>query len=489
MDKDTSEGGIGMTRGKVLDALHAIYTENMWVDTLTYEKAVEKILHEDIDGDKLFESFHSAADGLRKRFERPLKRGLDWAPYYACLKHVFLAASQDEIVIAPRYSCQRLTGCFRVEIASLYNYCFAIGDNYEPFTAVVSANNNQIAIPYFFEAEDQYLVKVFIRLADNSEILLLSTSVYAVDQDLYSLNYYKADFHMHTTYSDGIEEPQITAADARRSGMDIIAITDHNQIRGSMKARKLMKEAGANMTVILGEEYSLEYSPMHILSYGLDEEVDRRYLMRWIENSDEIKKYANDDVRCDPVAYACTQVLLEKVHELGGISILAHPYWKPPITTGGRIDTPEQLFLDLSKRRQFDGVELVSGSPYGNCSTSALQHLLVREMLGSVDGIPVIGITDSHTHSIDPISGKHFTVVFARTRNEADVLDALRAGRCVAVEQNDKDSVVYGTLRYSKFAYFLLSNYFPARDRIAEREGLQLLESYMNPDVLDSLAH
>lgn len=479
-----------MNQSEALAFLHSQYAENMWMSTRWYEEAtkriIEKTTREEIDEEQLRNAIQSASTEQKEQFERPFRRGYQFSHYYSCPKCVFLAGSQDDIVIVPRYSCQRLTGSFRVEISSLYNYEYVVGEQYKPFTAEVTAENNRIVIPYYFDTEDQYFVKVFIKLSDNSEAVMLSTCIYTIDQDIYSLNYYKADFHMHTTYSDGYEEPELTAFDARRVGMDIIAITDHNHIEGSIKARKIINETGSNMTVILGEEYSLEYSPMHILSYGLETGIDRRYLTRQIENSDEVAKYASDSIQCDSIAYACTQALLEKVHELGGISVLAHPYWKPPIRANGRLDTPEQLFLDLSKRRNFDGVELVSGSPYGNCSTSALQHHLVREMVGDLDGIPVIGITDTHTHSIDPISGKHFTVVFAKTMCEQDVLSALRKGLCVAVETNDTDSIVYGTLRLSKFTHFLLSYYFPTRDMIAELEGLQLLKRLVNLEIVNS---
>lgn len=80
--------------------------------------------------------------------------------------------------------------------------------------------------------------------------------------------FYKADFHMHTTYSDGYEPPEFVAVSARECGMDIIAVTEHNGFYGSVATRDKVLEMGLDMTVILGEEYSLEYSPMHILALG-----------------------------------------------------------------------------------------------------------------------------------------------------------------------------------------------------------------------------
>ena len=475
-----------MATESAYERLQSLYDGHMWIDTFSYEKAEERIESDNLDADGVSDLFNQNSKTLIASFERDIKRASNWMPYYACLKKVFLAGSSDDIVLAPRYAHQRLTGTYRAEISSYYDYEYKVGIQYAPYSAIIEASNNRITIPYSFGSEDKYTVRVFMILSNGDETPFLTTAVYAVAEDLYHLKYYKADLHMHTIYSDGLEEPQLTAAYARASGMDVIAITDHNHIEGSIKGRKVIAETEANMTVILGEEYALEYSPMHILSYGLEKPIDRVYLKRWIENSPELDKFIHDDIVSDPLAYACTQLLLEKVHDLGGITILAHPYWKPPASMGGRVDTPERLFRDLAKRRQFDGVELVSGSPIGQYSGSISQHLLEREMMGDFEGIPVIGITDSHRYTVDPISGKHFTVLFARSRSEEDVLTALQKGNCVAVEKTEGDSLVYGTLRYVKFAYFLLEHYFPIRDQIARKEGIQLLMDQMNPDIIES---
>ena len=77
---------------------------------------------------------------------------------------------------------------------------------------------------------------------------------------------------------------------------------------------------------------------------------------------------------------------------MGGVSILAHPYWKPIFMNGYRMDTPENLFVELGKDRRFTGLELVSGSPQGEWNVSALQASLAREMLGGKFDVPVIMI-------------------------------------------------------------------------------------------------
>ena len=48
-------------------------------------------------------------------------------------------------------------------------------------------------------------------------------------------NCYKADFHVHTTYSDGSVNPGGRVIEAWYDGLDIIAITDHLESHGGVK--------------------------------------------------------------------------------------------------------------------------------------------------------------------------------------------------------------------------------------------------------------
>lgn len=62
--------------------------------------------------------------------------------------------------------------------------------------------------------------------------------------------------------------------------------------------------------------------------------------------------------------------------------------------------------------------------------------------------------------------GKHFTIVFAKSKSKEHVLGALRDGFTVAVEP-----LCHGRRRFVKFAEFLLKNYFPSRDLVARKEA------------------
>ena len=65
-------------------------------------------------------------------------------------------------------------------------------------------------------------IRLYNKAVDRTEIILPEIKGY---------NAYKADFHVHTIYSDGEVTPRERIREACYDGLDIIAITDHLEIR------------------------------------------------------------------------------------------------------------------------------------------------------------------------------------------------------------------------------------------------------------------
>ena len=81
--------------------------------------------------------------------------------------------------------------------------------------------------------------------------------------------FYKADFHIHTSYSpDSFMSPHTLVEAAVRSGMSCLAITDHNTIRGALEVKQI-----ASFNVIIGEEISS--ADGEIIGLFLKEEIPR----------------------------------------------------------------------------------------------------------------------------------------------------------------------------------------------------------------------
>ena len=460
---------------KVIKEINELFDKNMWVTD--YHRDLLMARKGELSIEKLNQIVENSAKYEKEKFKNIFGRMGNKIEYYNIPVQIFKINCESIIEINCKYKFQKLVGKYKVVISPYYDYEYKTRESFAPYVSEIYAKDNRICIPYSFNHEDMYIVNVSY-IMDEQELLLLTTNVYALGEDLFDLNYYKADFHMHTTFSDGYEPPELVVTSARECGMDIIAVTDHNNFNGSVIAKEQVEKLELDMTVILGEEYSLEYSPMHILALGTKSAIDRKFLTKHVLDMEETKRIIekNSNLSCDIDAYACTQVLLEQVKTMGGISILAHPYWKPIYQDGSRIDTPESLYIELGKDKRFDGIEVVSGSRECEFHVSNLQFALFQKILNGQYNVPIIGITDAHYYSTDPICGTHYTVIFSKNKESENVLESLKSGLCVAIECIDGKPLCFGELRLIKYAEFLINFIFPQRDKIAKLDAMRAKE-------------
>jgi len=102
------------------------------------------------------------------------------------------------------------------------------------------------------------------------------------------------DFHIHSKYSfDSIMSPKKIIKTAVKKNIDLIAITDHNTIKGGVEVKKA---SGDNIKVIVGAEIKTDIGD--IIGFNLNNEIKS---INWEEVLDQIKAQ-------------------------GGLSMLPHPY-------------------------------------------------------------------------------------------------------------------------------------------------------------------
>ncbi len=88
-----------------------------------------------------------------------------------------------------------------------------------------------------------------------------------------------ADLHTHTTHSDGTRSPREVIDVARAHGIEIVSISDHDNLAAFFEIKMYAESAG--VTLIPGVELSCAYSgvDVHILAYAFDafdERIDER---------------------------------------------------------------------------------------------------------------------------------------------------------------------------------------------------------------------
>lgn len=80
------------------------------------------------------------------------------------------------------------------------------------------------------------------------------------------------DLHCHSTVSDGLLTPTQLIEHAAARGVDVLALTDHDDVGGLAEARAMAAER--NITLINGVEISVDWrgQTLHIIGLGIDPE-------------------------------------------------------------------------------------------------------------------------------------------------------------------------------------------------------------------------
>jgi predicted metal-dependent phosphoesterase TrpH len=79
-----------------------------------------------------------------------------------------------------------------------------------------------------------------------------------------------ADLHCHSKVSDGTLEPEALAARAKANGVELWALTDHDELGGQQRARAAARAAG--LPYLTGTEISVTFADVtvHIVGLGFD---------------------------------------------------------------------------------------------------------------------------------------------------------------------------------------------------------------------------
>jgi len=84
-----------------------------------------------------------------------------------------------------------------------------------------------------------------------------------------------ADLHCHSTVSDGTLEPEALAARAKANGVELWALTDHDELGGQRRAQAAAHASG--LPYLNGVEISVTFldTTVHIVGLGIDSEDER----------------------------------------------------------------------------------------------------------------------------------------------------------------------------------------------------------------------
>jgi hypothetical protein len=168
----------------------------------------------------------------------------------------------------------------------------------------------------------------------------------------------RADLQLHSDLGDGLSSIEEILDSAERASLDVIALTDHDDIRGAFALRELAVRRSSPVEIVPGVEVTTRSG--HLLAL-------------WIE--DEIPMFCS-------LAGALT-----RIHRAGGIAIVPHPLSYLTFSIGeGAL---RQLVAYGDDARMVDGIEVRNPSYAGRVRASRAAwlntHVLRIAETGSSD--------------------------------------------------------------------------------------------------------
>ena len=206
----------------------------------------------------------------------------------------------------------------------------------------------------------------------------------------------KYDFHIHSRYSRDSETPLKDILRAAKSkGLSGIAICDHDEVKGGLKALELVKENPkkyGDLLIIPGTEVST--SKGHVLVLGISEKIP---------------------------SFMTPEETTDWAHDLNALSIIAHPYRKAAHGIG---------YLEGTGA---DAAETFNSK----CITNGANKRAVKE--ANRLGMPQTGGSDAHTAEL---VGRGYTLIDAEENTKESVFNAVLRGKTIPCGEKTPKTIV-----------------------------------------------
>jgi len=216
----------------------------------------------------------------------------------------------------------------------------------------------------------------------------------------------KFDLHIHTDRSDGKDSLRQMLKTAKRRGLDVVAVTDHN-IPNSFNTKRASEKYG--IYVIPGCELSLLSG--HLLILGMDPKLIEK----------ELKKHHIKGKTCSVIVRKeTTRKMLKYFVDNGALIIAAHP--KIP---SGMMSMKGNFLRELYQKGLVHGMEIHNNSIEGKFKRRLyyVWHHLAKNFAIKFK-IPIYSDSDAHTKKQ---IGSRFNMV--KLDDPTKLLEILKKGK------------------------------------------------------------
>lgn len=285
-------------------------------------------------------------------------------------------------------------------------------------------------------------------------------------------NWYKGNFHMHTTLSDGQQTPLEAIETYRKNGYDFIALTDHRKPNTTIEPHQKgfvgeYEVDAKEMLILSGVEWDTggantnlegDVPTFHILGIGMDLPQEPEFAS---------------------IHHPKPQAIVDEINKHNGIAILAHPCWS---------------VMDPSSIQEVQGLtaaeifNTVSGLPWnGDRSESSTWF----DIWATHYQIYMTAVSGDDTHHYSGDECQSFNMINAKSLSRNDILEAVKEGNCYCSQgpiihqiglDEEKNEIVISCSEDVQTAVFY-SNHIWRKDRVKHVEEGKVTYPIMKGDT------
>lgn len=165
-----------------------------------------------------------------------------------------------------------------------------------------------------------------------------------------------ADIHIHSSVGDGMADVhQILEHVEESTKLNVIAITDHDTLKGSYQAQELAAKRGYHFEVVTGMEVTTQDG--HLLALYLESPVP---------------------------SFEPLEATIETIHSRGGLCIVPHPMsW---LTHSVSKQSLEKIVASTEEGLYLDGIETINTTLAGRISNRKAHRFNHRHSLAETGG-------------------------------------------------------------------------------------------------------
>ena len=145
----------------------------------------------------------------------------------------------------------------------------------------------------------------------------------------------RADLQVHTAFGDAMEDARTIFERIEVMGeLDVIAVTDHDDVRGALEAREVHARAPYHFDLVTGIEITTQHG--HLLALWVDEPIR---------------------------SFRSLEETVSAIHQQGGLAVVPHPFSLLTRSIGRR--SLERVLAIADPSTHPDGIEVVNPTSAG----------------------------------------------------------------------------------------------------------------------------